>query len=126
MATVKDIRQLGYALQDLEPQESEMPFKVQRNLHREACGVGKNCGTSAVSEKSTEVLGPIRRVRFTKATMRQTKTRENKGPSLGTIQVKASHQRSPNAVKFEDRSQDETERQERCARGDTWGLQIHH
>ena len=45
-----------------------------------------------------------------------------KGPSLGKIQVKSSHQRSPYAVKFEDRSLEDTERQERCARGDAWKL----
>ena len=33
-----------------------------------------------------------------------------------------SHQRSPYALKFEDGSQEETERQERCARGDAWIL----
>ena len=38
------------------------------------------------------------------------------------IQVKIPHQRSPYAVKFEDRSQEETERQERCARGKAWNL----
>ena len=43
-------------------------------------------------------------------------------PSLNIIQVKSSHRRSPYAVKFEDRSQDGTERQERCARGDAWKL----
>ena len=36
-----------------------------------------------------------------------------------TMQVKVSHQRSPCALKFEDRSQ---EKQERCARGDAWRL----
>ena len=34
----------------------------------------------------------------------------------GKIQVKPQHQRSPYAVKFEDRSHEETERQKRCAR----------
>ena len=43
-------------------------------------------------------------------------------PSLGQIQVKVPRQRSPHALKFEDRSQEETERQERCARGDAWRL----
>ena len=32
------------------------------------------------------------------------------------------HQRNPNAPKFEDRSQEETERQERCAREAAWKL----
>ena len=37
-------------------------------------------------------------------------------------QVKVHHQRSPYALKFEDRSQDETGRQEQCARGNAWIL----
>ena len=32
------------------------------------------------------------------------------------------HQRNPNAPKFEDRSQEETEWQERCAREAAWRL----
>ena len=51
---------------------------------------------------------------------RHANIRENKGPSLGKIQVKSSHHCSLCAVKFEDRSQEETEREERCARGDAW------
>ena len=38
------------------------------------------------------------------------------------IQVKFLHQRSPYAVKFEDKSREETERQERCAGGKAWNL----
>ena len=76
-----------------------------------------------VSEKpEAEVLGSIRRVRFTQSTLRQASIRENKGTSLEKIQVESSHRRSTHAVKFEDRSQEETERQERCARGDAWKL----
>ena len=44
----------------------------------------------------------------------------NKRPSLIKTHVELPHQRSPHAVKFEDRSQEETEKQERCARGDAW------
>ena len=69
-----------------------------------------------------KVPGPIRRVRFTQSTLRQAIIRENKEPSLGKIQVKIPHQRSPYAVKFEDRSQEETERQERCAQSKAWNL----
>ena len=67
-------------------------------------------------------MGPIRRVRFTRAALRQANIRENKGPSLNKIQVKGPHQRSAYALKFEDRSQEATERQERCACGDAWRL----
>ena len=48
--------------------------------------------------------------------------RENKGPSLNEIQVKVPHQRNPCPMKIEDRSQEGTERQERCACGDAWRL----
>ena len=62
VAKMKDVRQLGCVLQDTEPPVS-----------------------SAILRKGTQVLGPIRRVRFTRAALRQANIRENKGP----------HQRSP-------------------------------
>ena len=74
------------------------------------------------SRKGKRVLEPLRRVRFTRAASRQANIREKEGPSLGKIQVKLPHQRSPYAVKFEDKSPGETARQERCARGDAWEL----
>ena len=57
-----------------------------------------------------KVSGPIRRIRLTQSTPRQASIREKKGPSLEKIQVKNPHQRSPYAVKFEDRSHEETAR----------------
>ena len=62
-----------------------------------------------------KVLEPIQSVRFTESTLRQASIPEKKGPSLGKIQVKVPHQRSPYAMKFEDRSHEETGRQQRCA-----------
>ena len=56
-------------------------------------------------------------LRYVKASIR-----EKKGPSLGNIQVKPQHQRSPYAMKFEDRSHEVTERQQRCARSKAWNL----
>ena len=44
---------------------------------------------------------------FTKVTQRHADIRENKGPSLGKMQVKILHQRSPYAMKFEDKCQEE-------------------
>ena len=38
------------------------------------------------------------------------------------INVKVPHQRIPHALKFEDRFQEETERQQRCARSKVWNL----
>ena len=69
-----------------------------------------------------KVLGPIRRVRFTQSTLRQASIREKRGPSFGKIQVKNPYQRSPYAMKFEERSHEETERQRRCARSKAWNL----
>ena len=43
-------------------------------------------------------------------------TFETKNPSLGMTCPGEPHQRNPNAPKFEDRSQEKTEWQERCAR----------
>ena len=58
---------------------------------------------------------PIQRVKFTKAIARHTKIRDQ-NPSLGYICPGESHERSHNAPKFEDRSQEETEWQEQGAR----------
>ena len=61
-----------------------------------------------------------------KSALRQASIREKKGPSLGKIQVKNPHQRSPYAMKFEDRSHEGTERQQRCARSKAWNLAKKH
>ena len=64
---------------------------------------------------------PIRRVKFTKAVARHAYIRDQ-NPSFGLICPGERHQRSPNAPKFEDRSQEETEWQagQKCpkARGE--------
>ena len=64
---------------------------------------------------------PIRRVKFTKAVVRHADIRDQ-NPSLGLICPGEPHQRSPNAPKFEDRSQEETEWQEQGAREAAWKL----
>ena len=75
--------------------------------------------------KSSSILRniwkPIRCVRFTVAVVRHADIRDQ-NPSLGTICPGDPHQRNPNAPKFEDRSQEETEWQERCAREAAWKL----
>ena len=83
---LEDARQLGYVFKDTEPLES-----------------------SPILRKSTQVLRSTRRIRFTKASQRHANIRESNGPSLGKIQIKNFHQPSPNALKFEDRSQEEIE-----------------
>ena len=75
----------------------------------------------SISRKSSDMQKPIQRVEFTKAIARHTKIRDQ-NPSLGYICPGEPHQRSPNAPKFEDRSQEETEWQELGAREAAWKL----
>ena len=84
-----DARQLGCVFQDMTPPKS-------------------------ILRKGTDMPKPIQRVKFTKAIARYTKIRDQ-NPSLGYICPGEPHQRSPNAPKFEDRSQEETEWQEQGA-----------
>ena len=64
---------------------------------------------------------PIQCVKFTQAIARHTKIRDQ-NPSLGMICPGEPHERSPNAPKFEDRSQEETEWEVRWAREIAWKL----
>ena len=64
---------------------------------------------------------PIQRVKFTKAIESHTKIRDQ-NPLLGYICPGELQKRSPNAPKFEDRSQEETEWQEQGAREAAWKL----
>ena len=96
VAIVNSVSQLGCVLQDLDALDSQ--------------------GTKEFRESPMQkVSNAIQRVRFTKCTLRHASIRDKKEPSLGKIQVKPRHQRSPYAAKFEDRSHKKTERQERCA-----------
>ena len=89
-----DARQLGCVFQDMTPPKSLL-------------------------QKSTDMQRPIQRVKLTKAIPRHTKIRDQ-NPSLGYICPGEPHERSPNAPKFEDRSQEETEWQEQGAREAAW------
>ena len=63
----------------------------------------------------------IQRVKLTKAIARHTKIRDQ-NLSFGYICPGEFHERSPNAPKLEDRSQEETEWQEQGAREAAWKL----
>ena len=91
-----DARQLGCVFQDMKPPKS-------------------------ILRKGTDMPRPIQRVKFTKAIARHTKIRDQ-NPSLGYICPGEPHERSPNAPKFEDRSQEETEWLEEGAREAAWKL----
>ena len=77
--------------------------------------------SSSILRKSSDMQKPIQRVKFTKAIARHTQIRDQ-NPSLGYICPGEPHQRSSNAPKFEDRSQEETEWQEQGAREAAWKL----
>ena len=95
---LKISRQLSCVSQDMEPPKS-----------------------SSILRKSSDTLKPILCVRFTKAVVRHANIRDQ-NPSLGMICPGDPHLRNPNAPKFEDRSQEEMEWQERCAREAAWKL----
>ena len=71
--------------------------------------------SSSILRKSSNILKPIRCVKFTKAVVRHANFRDQ-NPSLGMICPGDPHQRNPNTPKFEDRSQSETKWQEQGAR----------
>ena len=77
--------------------------------------------SSSILRKSSDIRKPIRCVKITKAVARHADIRDQ-NPSVGMICPGELHQRSPNAPKFEDLSQEGTEWQERCAREASWKL----
>ena len=85
VAMLKSTRQLGCVFHDMEPPKS-----------------------SSILRKSSDIRNPTRCVQFTKAVVRHANIRDQ-NPSLGMICPGDPHQRTPNAPKFEDRSQEETE-----------------
>ena len=89
-------RQVGCVFQDMKPPKS-------------------------ILRKSSDRQKPIQCVKFTKAIARHTEIRDQ-NPSLGLICPGEPHQRSANAPKFEDRSQEETEWQEQGGREAVWKL----
>ena len=95
---LKITRRLGCENQDMEPPKS-----------------------SSILRKSSNIRKPIRCVRFTEAVLRHADIRDQ-NPSLGMICPGEPQKRNPDAPKFEDRSQEETEWQEQGAREAAWKL----
>ena len=94
----KITRQLGCVFQDKEPPKSASTWR-----------------------KSSKIQKPIQRVKCTKAVLLHADIRDQ-NPSLGSICPRDPRQRNPDAPKFEDRSQEETEWQERCFCESAWRL----
>ena len=108
-----------------KPNKSCFP-KTRESDDKNAVAVVKSvsqlgCPSQDSDALVSQSLGETR-CRFTTSTLCQTSIREKKGPSLGKTNVKVPHQRSPYAMKYEDRSHEETERQQRCARSKVWNL----
>ena len=97
---------------------SKRQFSDARHL---GCVFQDTTPPKSLLRKSTDMRKPIQRVRFTKAIARHTKIRDQ-NPSLGYICPGEPHERSPNAPKFQDRSQEETEWQEQGACEEAWKL----
>ena len=98
VAMLEITRQMGCVFQDMEPPKS-----------------------TTILRKSSNVLKPIRCVRFTEAVLCHANIRD-RNPSFGITCPGGPHQRKPKAPIFEDRSQEEAEWQERCAREAGWRL----
>ena len=81
VAMLKSTRQLGFVSQEMEPPKS-----------------------SSIFRKSSNILKPIRCVRFTEAVVRHANIRDQ-NPSLGMICPGDPRQRNTNPPKFMDRSQ---------------------
>ena len=77
--------------------------------------------SSSILRQSSNILKPVRCVQFTTAVLRHANIRDQE-PSFGIIFPGDPHQRNPNARKYGDRSQEETEWQEQCAREAAWRL----
>ena len=92
------------------------------SMHEMGASVSQS-GKQYFETPMQKVLGSIRKVRFSQSTLRQASILEKQGPSFGKIQVEPQLQRSPNGVKFEARSLEETVRQQlRCAQCKAWNL----
>ena len=99
VAIVKSVRQLSCVSQDTEPP-----------------------GSATITRKGTKCWDQFDENDSQELHCAKANIWENKGPSLGKIQVKLPHQRSHHAMKFEDRSHEKTERQQRWARSKAWNL----
>ena len=99
----------------------KLPQRRPSNARQLGCVFQDMTPPKSILRKSTDMRKPILRVEFTKAIARHTKNRDQ-NPSLGYICPGEPHQRSPNAPKFEDRSQEETQWQEQGAREAAWKL----
>ena len=101
----------------------ERGFSQRRssNAQQLGCVFQEMTPPKSILRKCTDMRNPIQRVKFTKTVARHSKIRYQK-PSFGYYCPGEPHERSPDAPKFEDRSQEETELEEQGAREAAWKL----
>ena len=122
-----------------KPKKKLLLTQKKRTRRQECCGYCEKCITiglclarlgsigfskwKTVSEKpDAKSLGTDSKK--TNHSLRYVKQVSGKGKDhrLAKYKSKLLHQRSPNALKFEDRSHVETARQQRCAQNKAWNL----
>ena len=99
VAMLKITRQLVCVSQDMEPPKSP-----------------------SISRKSSDIQKPKPTCKIHETRCTSRKSSRSKSFAWNDFCPGDPHQRNPNAPKFEDRSQEETEWQERCAREAAWRL----
>ena len=119
--TTKELAQLHSVKNDILRSACSTSQKMDADLGKSALLRIVRLRNSLILRKSSNKLKPIRCVRFTKAVFCHANIREQ-NPSFGMICPGDPQQRNPSAPKFEDRSQEEMEWQERCAREAAWRL----
>ena len=123
MATIVD----SYTLR-LMPSQAKSRKVVRKNQFLDCRRLYKLGCVSQNSYRKTSILREEGRLRSTHAvklsrgTWHQMNIRETNGPSQGVFQKCEPHERGLCAPRFEERSQEETLHQERCARGVPWVL----
>ena len=108
----------SFAHRRFEEQPNKRP---KRSGDKSAVALLEKTKNLGILRKSSTATKPIRCVRFTIAVLRNAKLRYQ-NLSLNTICHGDSHQCSPNAPKFQDRSQEQTEWQEHWAGEAAWRL----
>ena len=86
---------------------NENLLDVDHLMHSNWVAYFRTMPPRSLHRKGSDMPRPIQCAKLTKATARHTKIRDQ-NPSLGNICPREPHERSSNAPKFEDRSQEET------------------
>ena len=104
VAIVKIVPQLGCVSQDSDALVSQRGKQFRGNPMQKSLGINSKSTVHSVYATSSKYLSG--------------KSKDHRWKKTKVV----PRQRSPYAMKFEERSHEETERQERCAQSKAWGL----